>query len=474
MESWPQSVAVPSGNRRLFCFSGSLVLEPLAIFRQLLFTFWYLSPIFSIETSLGSRATRSRVDYEGLPARLRFLRQTRGLSYHALARLSGVTHTALHQIEAGNNIPGLDTTEKIAVALGVDPRWFAYGVGDPAANSVFHISVTPGFDPLHEVEKLRSILQGQCGYIDDLYKYLDPIGASDWVTLRHQQDFAKEVDAVPIKAAAARVINELRDGAFDILGLGAGTAVHELGLLLQLKSAVDARLFLLDVSQPLLVAAGQTASRLLPRERHVPVIGVLGDFHQLPSYAHLFESHGTRRRVVTMFGYTFGNLTNEVRFVRGALSWLSRGDLLLLDVARALAPADRPDLMRKAEPLSSSRRSSPWVRQVEAFLTGPILRYGKGIREITVEPRLDVHSCVVPGSYAMEGVATVHSDGQQPRRFSVGHTKRYDVEKLKDCLRTEDWHMIEHWSYADDRCMLCLFERGTAKPKRPKRTKTAE
>ncbi len=59
------------------------------------------------------------MDHEGLPTRLRFLRQARGLSYHALARLSGVTHTSLHQIEAGNNIPGLDTAEKIALALGL-------------------------------------------------------------------------------------------------------------------------------------------------------------------------------------------------------------------------------------------------------------------------------------------------------------------------------------------------------------------
>ena len=412
------------------------------------------------------------MDHEGLPTRLRFLRQARGLSYHALARLSGVTHTSLHQIEAGNNIPGLDTAEKIALALGVDPRWFGYGIGDPSSNSVFQIAVTPGFDPLHEVETLRSLLQGQCGHIDDLYKYLDPIGAAEWVTLRHQQDFSKEVEAVPIKTAATRIATELRDGAFDILGLGAGTAWHELGLLLQIKSPADARLFLLDVSQPLLVAAGHNASLRLPRDRHIPVFGVLGNFHQLPAYSHLFESHGPRKRIVTMFGYTFGNLANEVRFVRSALSWLNRGDLLLLDVARALAPADRPDLMRKAEPLLCSRRSSPWVQQVESFLTGPIVRYGKGVREIKVEPRMDVHSCVVPGSYALDLRATVQSDGLPPRHFSVGHTKRYDVEKLKDCLRTEDWHMIEHWLYADDRCMLCLFERGTAKPKRGRRTKS--
>ena len=259
------------------------------------------------------------------------------------------------------------------------------------------------------------------------------------------------------------------EGAFDILGLGAGTAVQELALLLQLKTLTDGRLFLLDVSQPLLVSAGHNASLRLPRESQIPVIGVLGNFHQLPAYSYLFESRAPRKRVVTMFGYTFGNLANEVRFVRSALSWLNRGDYLLLDVARAMAPADRPDMLRKAEPLLSARRSSPWVQQVEEFLTGPIVRYGKGISGIQVEAHLDVHSCVVPGSYALEMMATVQSEGHLPRRFSIGHTKRYDVEALKDCLRKEDWHMIEHWPYADDRCMLCLFERGTVKPKRSRK-----
>jgi len=406
------------------------------------------------------------VDYEGIHTRLRFVRQARGLSYLGLARLSGVTHTALHQIEAGKNIPGLDTAEKIAVALGVDPRWFAYGIGDPSTKAVFQMSVTPGFDPLDDVDKLRTILQGQGGHIDDLYKYLDPIGASQWMALRHQQDFAKEVEAVPLRQAGRRISSELGESAFDILGLGAGTAIHEIGLLLQMKPATDVRLILLDVSQPLLVAGGHNASVRLPHNQHIPVIGVLGNFHQLPTYSHLFNGHGPRRRVVTMFGYTFGNLDNEVRFIRSSLSWLNRGDLLLLDVARALAPADRLEQIKKAEPVLSARRSSPWVEQIESFLTGPILRYGPGVRGVKVTPRLDVHSCVVPGSYAIEMQATVKSEGQSPKQFSVGYAKRYDVEGLKDCLRAEDWHMIEHWVYADDRCMLCLFERGTVKPKR--------
>lgn len=414
------------------------------------------------------RAISSMVDCEGIHTRLRFVRQARGLSYHALARLSGVTHTALHQIEAGKNIPGLDTAEKIAIALGVDPRWFGYGIGDPAMNAMFQIAVTPGFNPLHDVEKLRTLLQGQCGYIDDIYKYLDPCGAAQWVSMRQQPDFAREAQAVPIEKAAARISVELGDSAFDILGLGAGTALHEIGLLLHLKPTLDVRLLLLDVSQPLLVAAGHNASTMLPRNRNIPVIGVLGNFHQLPSFVHLFDDYAPRKRVVTMFGYTFGNQENEVRFIRNSLSWLHRGDLLLLDMARALAPSDQPEQIKKAEPGLSSRRSPHWAQQVEEFLSGPVWRYGQRVREVTITPKLDLHSCVIPGSYALDLDATVKCEGQLLKRFSLGSAKRYDVERLKDCLRNEDWHMIEHWTYADDRCMLCLFERGTTAPKRPR------
>lgn len=64
----------------------------------------------------------------GVAARLREARQARGLSVRVLATAAGVSHTAVGNVESGT-MPGLDTAEALAVALGVSPAWLAYGLG---------------------------------------------------------------------------------------------------------------------------------------------------------------------------------------------------------------------------------------------------------------------------------------------------------------------------------------------------------
>ena len=87
-----------------------------------------------------------------------------------LARLAGITAGAIHLIESGKSIPGVDTVERIARALGVDPRWFAFGYGDEFP--MFQQVIAPGFAPVKLVEELTEVLRGRCGKIDDTYKYL--------------------------------------------------------------------------------------------------------------------------------------------------------------------------------------------------------------------------------------------------------------------------------------------------------------
>ena len=64
----------------------------------------------------------------GVAARLREARQARGLSVRILAAAAGVSHTAVGNVEQGT-MPGLDTAEALAIALGVSPAWLAYGLG---------------------------------------------------------------------------------------------------------------------------------------------------------------------------------------------------------------------------------------------------------------------------------------------------------------------------------------------------------
>ncbi len=64
-------------------------------------------------------ATHTQPDPDStLGVRLRDLRTTRGLSLRALAESSGVTASALSQIENGKNSPSVSTLKKILGALG--------------------------------------------------------------------------------------------------------------------------------------------------------------------------------------------------------------------------------------------------------------------------------------------------------------------------------------------------------------------
>ena len=65
---------------------------------------------------------------EEVAVRLQETRAARGLSVLALAKQAGLSHTAVGNIERGT-MPGIDTAEALANALGVSPGWLAYGLG---------------------------------------------------------------------------------------------------------------------------------------------------------------------------------------------------------------------------------------------------------------------------------------------------------------------------------------------------------
>jgi len=65
-----------------------------------------------------------------LSQRLRAAREKRGISRRDLAsRLGGDKYSTLSKIEEGESMPGIDTVELLARALGVSAGWLAYGEG---------------------------------------------------------------------------------------------------------------------------------------------------------------------------------------------------------------------------------------------------------------------------------------------------------------------------------------------------------
>jgi transcriptional regulator with XRE-family HTH domain len=70
-------------------------------------------------------------------ARIRELRQERGLSQEALGARSGISTFSVSRIETGKSMPGSATVEKVAHALGVEPGelFQAAGAGKAQAPS---------------------------------------------------------------------------------------------------------------------------------------------------------------------------------------------------------------------------------------------------------------------------------------------------------------------------------------------------
>lgn len=67
-----------------------------------------------------------------LGERLRQRREAAGISVRALAAAASCSDTAVRNIENGQVAAGVNTVEALADALGISPRWLAYGEGpDP-------------------------------------------------------------------------------------------------------------------------------------------------------------------------------------------------------------------------------------------------------------------------------------------------------------------------------------------------------
>ena len=61
--------------------------------------------------------------------RVREARKARQVTQLELAARTGVAHSTVVRIERGQARPQIATVAKIAEALGVDPKWLAFGGG---------------------------------------------------------------------------------------------------------------------------------------------------------------------------------------------------------------------------------------------------------------------------------------------------------------------------------------------------------
>ncbi|MCS6913211.1 MAG: L-histidine N(alpha)-methyltransferase [Myxococcales bacterium] len=400
---------------------------------------------------------------------IRERREQAGLSRAALALRAGLSESTLKNLEAGRHQPTRTTLMQLCsiheLKLNMSDL-LPLSAAESEAGPPLNCWLAPGFDPIAMAQDLTTRLSGRGGHIEQTFLYLDTKSAACWCAIvNHVEHLHGLRESLPLRDVASKIHECVGSAGLDLIGLGCGDGREEVRLaqfLLQQAEPHDLRLYLLDISQPLLGFAYKHAADTLADRRGVAVFAIQGDFHRLPCYTQLLYTpqRAHRRRIVCMFGGTFGNLENEIRFLRNSLVGFAPGDLLLLHVSLVHAPADRPHEIMQRDPRLSGRIPPDLAQREREWLIGPIERYarpaGAPLCEQVIHCALDTTSCTLPGSYAVETIITVKSADGEVRRFSMEYIKRYDPHELSNALRQLGWEPIAAWT-AGTPYLLGLF-----------------
>ena len=398
-----------------------------------------------------------------------------GMSRAKLAERAGLHEQTVYNVETAANLPSHETIMRLLAVkeLGItgdDVPW-----NDPPpteGGSAPNCWIAPGYDPIKMFTELFELVNGHGGSLEQTYAYLDHKSAVNWYSLSNQGPFAASFRAnMPLQRAAQEIRQSAGRSGLDVIALGAGDGKQEVRLVQHLLATSergtrttqpDLRLYLLDISQPLLSAAYQYANEHAGSQG-VYVCAVQGNFHNWPQYTqlHFSAERAHRRRVIVMLGNTVGNLDNEARFFRHTLTGLAPGDLLLMDVGMAFGSPDQPEEIQRRDRLlinGFQPAHSEW-------LTGPLLRYCEGATEVPLRPSLDLHS-PIPGSYTVDALATVKLRNGREKRFSVFRFKRYDPALLGEVLRHLGWELLLSIPFGADAsppvAALMLFRKFSA------------
>ena len=126
-----------------------------------------------------------------------------------------------------------------------------------------------------------------------------------------------------------------------------------------------------------------------------------------------FDLKGIVGLILSLLGLTWASI--RARLAKVLPDLLRDGDLLLLDMQVARGSVDDPAEIKKRDRTWSSGVSPAHA----AWLSGPIWRHCKDVLSVEFHWNLDTQ-CPVPGSYALDAVATVQSRGRADRHQHVG------------------------------------------------------
>lgn len=401
-------------------------------------------------------------------------RQAAGLTREVLAERAGISISTLRDVEKGRRPPTRTTIMHLQsvpeLRIETAPPRLA-GRENREAAFAPNCWLAPEYDAIKLHNDMKMQFAGRGGHIEQTYLYLDATSAAAWCAFADQETYTRRRMAMPLGKVAEKIAESVGGVGLDVIGLGCGDGRDEVRLaqcLLEEASSRNLRLYMLDISQPLCCAAYRHAAQVFGDQSTVSVYAIQGSFYNLQRYSQLLSTpqRTHRRRVICMFGNTLANIDNEVMFVRNSLGGFGPGDMLLISVPQAMAPADKPDeILRKDPRLSQQVPSVAGLSRHDHQLIDTVSRYVAGIKTVELSAVLDRAACVVPGSYAADIRATAKLSSGEAKQFSILHVKRYDRTLLDQTLENEGWEPVAHWLYgADYHGMWLLLYRRCRQP----------
>jgi transcriptional regulator with XRE-family HTH domain len=382
---------------------------------------------------------------------LRERRESAHLSGIELSKRAGLSLRTIKNIESGQVSPSRDTVLRLldVAELGLswkdvldDPE--PQDNADSATETNYNCYIPPGYDSMRMVQQLVRMLNGPGGHIEQTNAYLEHRSALAYVSMCHDVEYVTAYRAkYPLDFLARRVVTESEQSPLKVIALGVGDGHLEVQLvqhLLSMGTKPDIELLLFDISQPLLTAAYQHAVDTFSEKSGVHTLLAHGNFHDLGQYPQVSytPTKGRRKRIYTMLGYTLSNLDSEPRFFQHSLAHCQSGDMLLLDFQqRPSAVGASDEEIRRLDPVFRN----PFPQAHAEWLGAPLRAHCLDCTGHDFAFELVTHT-LIPGSYALDAVATVRTRSQAERRFSMFRFKRYDEALLAESLARFGWEKL--------------------------------
>jgi hypothetical protein len=315
---------------------------------------------------------------------------------------------------------------------------------NPATDTNYNCYIPPGYDSMRMVQQLVRMLNGPGGHIEQTNAYLEHRSALAYVAMCNDVEYVTALRSkYPLDGLARRVMTEGGQSPLKVIALGAGDGHLEVRLvqhLLSMRTKPDIELLLFDISQPLLTTAYQHAIDTFGEQSAVHTLLVHGNFHDL----------GSIHRSATRPPRAVANASTPCSATRFPTSTVSRD---FSSTASRTAKQETCFYSTFSSDRQRSGASDEEVRRLDPVFRNPFPQaHAEWLGAPWRAHCLDysghdfafelMNHTLIPGSYALDAVATVRTRNQTERRFSMFRFKRYDEALLAESLARFGWEKL--------------------------------